>query len=162
MVADPLIIRMAGFFGGEECDKNFVGRIIPIMRSAIERGEKQFNVGNRVWQPTWTDDLAHNALQLMMRDARGYYQMACNGHATFAELAHEITVALGWQSIFEVIPVDVSHVTQSELGRRPDVAVLSCDRITKENVNLQRDWRSTLHTYLKAEFFDQFRLETVS
>lgn len=159
LVEDPLIIRMAGFFGGEERDKNFVGRIIPVMKKALDEGRTSFEVGDRIWQPTWTDDLAYNSLQLMLAKAKGQYQMACLGHATFADIAREITVALGWAGQFNIISVDASKVSQSELGRRPDVAILSCQRLVDEALNLQRDWRSTLHAYLRHPFFNQYRLD---
>ena len=160
LTTDPLIIRMAGFFGGEAADKNFVGRIIPVMHAAILRGEKSFNVGDRVWQPTWTEDLARNSLDLMARGSSGTYQMACEGHATFAELAHEIVAALGWSDRLAITPVSAQAVAQSELGRRPDVAILSCDRLTAEQANGQQPWRAALNAYLAHEFFDQYRLET--
>lgn len=156
---DALIVRMAGFFGGEEADKNFVGRIIPVMHAAMERGESVFNVGDRVWQPTWTRDLADNSVELMRAGAKGRYQMACNGHATFADIAREIVLALGWQDRFAIETVDASLVAQSELGRRPDIAILSCTRLTDERRNLQRDWRATLHAYLRHPFFDTYRLK---
>jgi dTDP-4-dehydrorhamnose reductase len=158
-IADPLIIRMAGFFGGEAADKNFVGRIIPVMHKAMLGGQTQFDVGDRVWQPTWTRDLAENTLQLLLAGKSGHYQMAALGQASFAELAHEIVQALGWQDRFAINTVDASKVAQSELGRRPDVAVLACTRLTDDRLNLQRDWRSTLHAYLRHPFFNQYRLD---
>lgn len=156
---DALIVRMAGFFGGEDKDKNFVGRIIPVMFDAMQRGETVFKVGDRVWQPTWTRDLAANSLHLMLAGATGTWQMACHGQATFAELAHEIVVALGWSHRFAIETVDATLVAQSELGRRPDVAVLSCERLKAESMDLQRDWRATLHAYLRHPFFNQYRLK---
>ncbi len=158
---DALIVRMAGFFGGEEADKNFVGRIIPAMFAALQRGEESFGIGDRVWQPTWTRDLAENALQLMLAGKSGTFQMACHGQATFAELAHEIVVALGWSDRFRIDTVDASTVSQSELGKRPDIAVLECARLRDERLDLQRDWRSTLHAYLRHPFFDQYRLKGI-
>lgn len=154
---DALIVRMAGFFGGEEADKNFVGRIIPVMHLAIQRGETCFKVGDRVWQPTWTKDLAENSMQLMLAGASGRYQMASHGQATFAELAQEIVSALGWSDRLVIETVDANAVAQSELGRRPDVAILSCDRLKEEAFDLQRDWRATLHAYLRHPFFNQYR-----
>lgn len=156
---DALIVRMAGFFGGEDKDKNFVGRIIPVMFDAMQRGDAVFKVGDRVWQPTWTRDLATNSLHLMLAGATGTWQMACHGQATFAELAHEIVTALGWSDRFAIETVDATLVAQSELGRRPDVAVLSCARLKAENMDLQRDWRATLHAYLRHPFFNQYRLK---
>ncbi len=154
---DALIVRMAGFFGGAEADKNFVGRIIPAMYAAIQRGEREFSVGDRVWQPTWTKDLAFNSLHLMLAGCRGAYQMACHGEASFAELAQEIVNALGWRDRLEVVPVSATLFSQNELGGRPDRAVLSCDRLKSEQLDLQRDWRATLHAYLRHPYFDQYR-----
>lgn len=156
-LADPLVVVMAGFFGGEEADKNFVGRIIPAMHAAILRGEREFAVGDRVWQPTWTQDLAFNALHMMRAGCTGRYQMACHGEASFAALAQEIVVALGWSDRFAVTPVSAAEVSGNELGRRPDRAVLSCERLRTERLDLQRDWRATLHAYLRHPFFDQYR-----
>lgn len=154
---DPLIVRMAGFFGGEAKDKNFVGRIIPALQAAIERGETVFKVGDRVWQPTWTRDLAFNTLHLMASGVRGSYQMASIGQASFHEIAREIVQALGWQDRIRIEAVSAAAVAGSELGRRPDCAVLSCERLTAQNLNLQRPWAATLHAYLRGPYFDQHR-----
>ena len=154
---DALVVCMAGFFGGEEADKNFVGRIIPVMHAAILRGEESFEVGDRVWQPTWTRDLAFNSLQLMLAGARGRYQMACHGAATFAAVAQQIVEALGWTERLVVVPVAAAGVSANELGRRPDRAVLSCSRLRAEHLDLQRDWRAALNAYLRHPFFDRYR-----
>ncbi|MFC4291152.1 SDR family oxidoreductase [Sphingorhabdus arenilitoris] len=159
MLPDPLMIRMAGFFGGEAADKNFVGRIIPVIHKAMMDGAKSFDVGDRVWQPTWTDDLAYNALHMMDRGASGYYQMACLGSASFAELAHEITVALGWSAQISINTVSASAVSGDELGKRPDAAILSCKRLADDRMNLQRSWQASLHAYLRHPYFDTYRLE---
>lgn len=157
---DALVIRMAGFFGGEAADKNFVGRIIPAMRAAIDRGETMFKVGTRVWQPTWTSDLAFNSLHLMSVGASGRYQMACHGQATFADIAEVIVDALGWRGRLAIEHVNAAAVATSEQGatRRPDVAVLSGARLAREHRDLQRQWQPTLHAYLQHPFFDQYRL----
>lgn len=154
---DALVVTMAGFFGGEDADKNFVGRIIPAMHAAILRGDRRFSVGNRVWQPTWTEDLAFNSLHLVLAGCTGRYQMACHGEASFAELAAEIVIALGWQDRLVIDSVDASTFAANELGRRPDRAVLSCERLRAEKLDLQRDWRATLHAYLRHPFFNQYR-----
>lgn len=153
----PLIVTMAGFFGGEEADKNFVGRIIPPMFEAMERGEKDFEIGDRIWQPTWTDDLAYNSLQLMQKRCSGQYQMASHGEASFADLAQEIVLALGWGENLVIKKIGSSAMAAKELGRRPDRAVLSCSRLKAERLDLQRDWRATLHAYLRHPYFNQYR-----
>ena len=155
---DTLIVRMAGFFGGEAADKNFVGRIIPVMKAAIDRGERRFSVGTRRWQPTFTEDLALNCLALMARNARGSYQMACHGDASFAEVAEVIVASLGWQDVLAIDHVDPAAVAGNELGRRPDSAVLAMNRLRDQGLDLQRDWRATLMLYLQRSFWDAYRL----
>lgn len=157
---DPLVIRMAGFFGGESADKNFVGRIIPAMHRAVMGGANTFPVGDRVWQPTWTEDLAENALHLMQAGAGGIYQMASHGEATFHEIAQQIVTSLGWGDRLQIERVPASSVAGEETGpeRRPDRAVMACERLRREGRDLQRDWRATLSAYLARPFFDQYRL----
>ena len=154
-----LVIRMAGFFGGEAADKNFVGRIIPAMHRAMVGGAEVFEVGDRVWQPTWTRDLAENSLYLMQRGREGVYQMASHGCAAFHEIAALIVEALGWADRLRIRPVSASAVAAAETGpeRRPERAVLECARLRGENADLQRDWRSTLNAYLASPYFDQYR-----
>jgi dTDP-4-dehydrorhamnose reductase len=156
---DPLVIRMAGFFGGGALDKNFVGRIIPAMHRAMSNGDTAFPVGDRVWQPTWTRDLAENTLHLMHLNARGCYQMASHGEAAFHEVASGIASALGWNGRLRVEPVASALVAQEETGpeRRPDRAVMACERLRREGRDLQRDWRATLNAYLTHPYFDQYR-----
>ncbi len=159
--SDALVVRMAGFFGGDDADKNFVGRIIPVMHRAMMGGAEVFEVGDRVWQPTWTRDLAENSLYLMQAQRTGVYQMSSHGHAAFHEVASQIVEALGWGARFRIQPVPAADVAAAEAGpeRRPDRAVLGCERLKRENADMQRDWRSTLNAYLASPFFNQYRLE---
>ncbi len=152
-----LAIRMAGFFGGGPKDKNFVGRIIPAIEAATVRGDKSFAVGDRVWQPTWTKDLAFNTLHLMASGAGGTYQMGSLGAASFAEIAEIIVEQLGWSNRIAIEHVSAAAVAVSELGQRPNRAILSCDRLNREGVNLQRCWQATLRCYLTDPYFDRFR-----
>src|SRR3546814_13557843 len=117
------------------------------------------SIGYRGWQPTGPRDLEFNSIHLMLAGCRCRYQMACHGEASFAELAQEIILALGWSDRLAVVPVDAASVSGNELGRRPDRAVLSCTRLQQEHLDLQRDWRATLHAYLRHPFFDQYRFQ---
>ncbi|MBU3974309.1 MAG: sugar nucleotide-binding protein [Alphaproteobacteria bacterium] len=158
-LADPLVVCMAGFFGGCEADKNFVGRIIPAMHRAIRNGERVFSVGDRVWQPTWTRDLAENALHLMHLNAGGLYHMGSHGEATFHDVAVVIAEALGWSDRLRVERVSSREVAGAEIGpeRRPDRAIMACERLRREGRDLQRDWRATLGAYLTHPYFDPYR-----
>ena len=157
---DPLIVRMAGFFGGEHRDKNFVGRIIPALQQAMAAGQHDFAIGDRIWQPTWTNDLARNALALIENGKSGHYQMACHGEAAFCEIGQVIVQSLGWSDRLQIRPVSASAVEKDMSGSRPARAVLSCTRLRSEGLDLQRPWRDTLREYLAGSYFNAFR-ETV-
>jgi dTDP-4-dehydrorhamnose reductase len=154
---NPLIVRMAGFFGGNEKDKNFVGKIIRHMSELIEGGVKQIQVGDRIWQPTWTDDLALNSLLLMATGQIGTFQMACHGTASFYQLTKEIVRILSWEENIDVIPVSERDVSSTELGRRPAKAELDCRRLMESGHDLQRPWQIALKEYLSDSYFDQYR-----
>ena len=156
-VERSICVRMAGFFGGQHRDKNFVGKIIQEMARKIKNGESSISIGDRIWQPTWTDDLALNSLMLVCAEKTGVYQMACHGTASFYDLTKEIVNQLNWQDKIQVVKVSVEDVTAQELGKRPSRAELSCQYIREQGLDIQRPWAEALHEYLKAPFFDQFR-----
>jgi dTDP-4-dehydrorhamnose reductase len=90
-----LVVRMAGFFGGKEKDKNFVGKIVPHISKLIKNGVREINIGDRVWQPSYTNDLAYNSLLLLANEKSGVYCMASHGEASFYDLTCYIMKILG-------------------------------------------------------------------
>ncbi len=154
---DALIVKMAGFMGGDARDKNFVGRVIPHLYSLVQTKVPEVTIGDRVWQPTFTDDLALNSLLLIAADKKHSYQMAAHGAATFAELTQAIVDNFGWSDVLKVVTVKAQDVEKETQGRRPSAAILSCQRLRDEGLDIQRDWRSSLNDYLSRPYFDQFR-----
>ncbi|NNE33948.1 MAG: sugar nucleotide-binding protein, partial [Rhodothermales bacterium] len=45
-VHDTLSVRMAGFFGGDEKDKNFVGKFLRELETLVRRGQREIEVGD--------------------------------------------------------------------------------------------------------------------
>lgn len=156
-LAKSICVRMAGFFGGQQRDKNFVGKIILEIARKINNGELSISIGDRVWQPTWTDDLALNSLILIGAKKSGVYQMACHGTASFYELTKEIVKHLNWQEKIQIIKVSVEDVTTQELGKRPSRAELSCQYIREQGLDIQRPWAETLEEYLSDPYFNHYR-----
>lgn len=152
-----LIVRMAGFFGGYQRDKNFVGKIIKHIHHLIESGQSEVKIGDRTWQPTWTDDLALNSLLLMAQEEVGTFQMACHGAASFYQLTEEIVQNLGWGDKIDVIPVSEREISPNELGRRPTKAEFNCQRLISKNMDIQRPWRQSLREYLQDSYFYQYK-----
>lgn len=150
---EALCIRMGGFFGGCERDKNFVGKFVPGLIKRIRAGERVIEVGDRVWQPTYTLDLARNSLLLLAHGKSGVYNMACHGVASFAEVAAEVISNLGLEPLIHVQPVDAARFAAREAAPRPARARLENHRLLREELDLQRPWRAGLADYLSRPYF---------
>lgn len=150
---NALSVRMGGFFGGEAADNNFVGRIVPHLAKLIRQGTTSQEIGNRVWQPTFTNDLAANCLLLLAAECQGVYCMASSGSASFYELTVEIVKQLELADKIEIKCVDASVVAKKEKALRPVSAIMHNARLEAESLNRQRDWRESLAVYLNQPFF---------
>jgi dTDP-4-dehydrorhamnose reductase len=132
---DAIIVRMAGFFGGEEKDKNFVGKFVHQLLKLLEEGTKTFDVGDRVWQPTYTLDLARNSVALLTADKSGVYTMACHGEASFYELATTCVDELGLNDRVSINKVSAERFNAQEKARRPDRATMLNKRLVEESLD---------------------------
>lgn len=150
---DAIVIRMAGFFGGEAVDKNFVGKFVRHVVKIVGEGTTAMDVGDRVWQPTYTLDLARNALLLAAHEKRGIYAMACHGKASFHELAVACVAELGVAERLAIRKVDASIMGGREKARRPLEAIMDNKRLAAEGLDRQRPWREALHEYLARPYF---------
>ncbi len=148
-----VVVRMGGFFGGDDADKNFVGKFVPHVVKQIASGASGMDVGDRVWQPTYTVDLARNALMLAERGAAGVYHMACHGHASFHDLAVACVEELNLQDRFEIRRVDAAALAGRDKARRPLRAIMENRRLAAEGLDQQRPWRQALAEYLRRPHF---------
>ena len=155
--SENLIVRMAGFFGGENKDKNFVGKIIPNIFKALSDGDMVFEVGDRVWQPTYTSDLALNTILLCAKNKSGVYLMSSIGEASFWDVACEISKNLGWTDLIDIKRISSDNFSLNEPGKRPLKAIFKNDRLDFEKINIQRGWKESLKEYLSSPYFDPFR-----
>lgn len=151
--SDALVVRMAGFFGGLEKDKNFVGKFTRHISKLIKAGIREYPVGNRVWQPTYTVDLARNSLALMERQMSGVWCMSCEGHASFLELATECVELLDIQSKIRIVAADEGEIAKSDVAKRPESLVMDNQRLIDNGLYLQRTWKDSLAEYLNNKWF---------
>lgn len=149
---DVLVARMAGFFGGCERDKNFVGSYARALAGRLREGQREFEVGDRVWQPTYTDDLARNILLLAARGKHGVYNLACHGQASFHELVEHMAECVGLAKRVRILQVPEEQVRGSEKARRPAV-IMANERLRREGLDRQRPWRESLAEYLSLPYF---------
>lgn len=146
---NALIVRMGGFFGGYERDKNFVGKFAHILRKNIAEKKELIAVGDRVWQPTWIDELAANSALLLSRKKSGVYHMASHGEASFYDAA---TVMIDVCNL----PLKATKISAAEFVekcKRPMRAVLDNRRLREENLDRMSAWRDALTAYLQKPYF---------
>lgn len=148
-----LVIRMGGFFGGEERDKNFVGSFSRWLATRVAAGGERFEVGDRIWQPSFTEDLAANSLLLVAHEREGVYHMAAHGEATFFEVASQIVVALGLASRVRLIARPAAQFAARDSAPRPSRSAIDNARLRSEGLDRQRPWRDALAEYLSRPYF---------
>ncbi|MEO6527716.1 MAG: SDR family oxidoreductase [Gemmatimonadaceae bacterium] len=156
-VPDSLVVRMAGFFGGDDRDKNFVGKFVRELDAAMRSGASRVEVGDRVWQPTYTLDLARNTLLLVAQARSGVYNMGALGEATFFDVARVCVDELGLDEHLALDPSRAEVFSGAEPARRPHRMVTANLRLEREGLLRQRRWDDALREYLARPWFDQFR-----
>ncbi|MBX4211195.1 MAG: NAD(P)-dependent oxidoreductase [Candidatus Yanofskybacteria bacterium] len=148
---NALIVRMGGFFGGYEKDKNFVGKFAHVLKASIEANKKSLQAINRIWQPTFTEELARNSLLLLEQDKVGVYNMASHGSASFYEVAQLMLTVFGLKNRIEVEEVSPEHF--NEKSKRPQNGTMENKRLAQENLDRMPDWRVSLTEYLRQPYF---------
>jgi len=156
-VPDSLVVRMAGFFGGDDKDKNFVGTFTRTLERMCATDVQEIEVGDRLWQPTYTLDHARNSLLLLARSCTGIYHMGAIGEATFHDVATACVESLGLGERISVLRGPAQSHTVREAARRPARMVTANERLNVEGLNRQRPWRIALDEYLRRPFFDRVR-----
>ena len=148
--SNSLIIRMGGFFGGGERDSNFVGKFSLLIRSFLAEGKAEIEVGTRVWQPTYINDLADNSLLLMALQKDGVYVMAGHKQATFFEVARFIVSKLQLEGRIKVIEMPLNKSKFLDVATRPMSINMVNQRLLSESLDFQRDWKVSLDEYLDS------------
>ena len=146
-------VRMGGFFGGEEKDTNFVGKITSQISELIKQDIKNMKIGDRVWQPTFTDDLAYNSLILLANNKSGKYNMASHGSCSFFELTSELLEILNIKNKFTISCISAKILEKRDVARRPLSVIMNNNRLKEENLDRQRNWKLSLKEYLQKPYF---------
>jgi dTDP-4-dehydrorhamnose reductase len=150
---ESLVVRMAGFFGGAERDKNFVGTFSRHLIDLVALGETKCGVGDRLWQPTYTRDLAQNGLLLLALGKTGVYNMACHGEASFFEVAQVILDKLNLSGRITLHRRPMAEFAAKELAHRPPRVLMENRRLAREGLDGQRPWNIALREYLSIAYF---------
>ncbi|TSC79485.1 MAG: dTDP-4-dehydrorhamnose reductase [Parcubacteria group bacterium Gr01-1014_29] len=148
---DALVVRMGGFFGGCQKDKNFVGTFAHILKKNIEEKNSFVQVSNRIWQPTYTKDLAENITLLLEQEKTGIYHMASHGKASFFEVAKAMVELLTIDN--NIVVTEIPAHEYKEIAERPFCVLLENRRLRDEGLDRMRPWEEALRDYLSNTYF---------
>jgi len=144
MSAEHLIVRTQWLFGP---GPNFVRTIL----AAARRGQELRVVEDQLGRPTWSGVLARALFQALQKGARGTLHLACEGLASWYDLAVAVVEEAARRGLAPSVEVQpVSTVEMPRPARRPTYAVLGLERARDMGINLLH-WRDALAAYLDAE-----------
>jgi dTDP-4-dehydrorhamnose reductase len=135
--------------GGPSRDKKFVQKIMAQLKAGKD---ELFVVNDKLGTPTYTHDFAENVKILMERELWGLYNMACEGHTSRLEVAHEIIDILGLSEKVKINEVDSSYFAGVYFAARPDSERLINRKLQLRGANVMRDWRTGLEEYLRIYY----------
>jgi dTDP-4-dehydrorhamnose reductase len=141
---EHLVVRTQWVFGP---GPNFVRSML----RAANEGRALRVVDDQIGRPTWSASLAGAIHAALARGARGTLHLACEGTASWFDLAHA-ALELGAQRGL-CPPTVVEPIPTREMPRpaaRPAYAVLGLERARSLGIALPH-WREALARYLDAE-----------
>ncbi|MBN2542572.1 dTDP-4-dehydrorhamnose reductase [bacterium] len=136
-----IIVRAGWFFGGEERDKNFVGKIVRKLRKnqAIEVVDDIYG------SPTYTLDLANGVRFLMTNDMTGLFHLANEGFVSRYDIAVKIAEVMGVDQN-RIVPVSSSRLVFR--APRPRSEALVNERLNSLGKFRMTNWKESLGQYL--------------
>jgi dTDP-4-dehydrorhamnose reductase len=112
----------------------------------IQMGKREIQlVNDRVIQPSYVKDTAHNLLELIRAGGRGTYNIVGHGSATYFEYGQAIVKFLERQDV-KIIPISSSEFVERGVRTRYLTAVNG--RLKEEGLDLMRHWRVALKEYI--------------
>jgi dTDP-4-dehydrorhamnose reductase len=137
------VVRTAWLYSAQR--KNFAKTMTKLALNGA--GEVRV-VNDQVGQPTFTDDLAKQIIDLVVSDSPvGIYHGTNSGQATWFEFAQEIFKLAG-ADVSRVVPVSSSEYPRP--AKRPSYSVLGHDAWANTSVEPMRDWRIALAEAMPA------------
>ena len=128
------VLRLCGFFGGgKNRDKNFIGNFInKIYAEAKFKKDKFIEVGDRVWQPTYTKDIA-KSIEYAIGSEETHLQYASSRQVSFYTIAKNILNILNEKHIY-IKKINNSKI--NEIAKRPKkVVIKSSNLFIKNGIN---------------------------
>lgn len=138
--AEALVVRTQWVFGAGACFPRTIRQL------ANTQAELRV-VEDQIGRPTWTGALADGIFRAVAAGATGLLHLACEGIASWYDLAREVVAAgvrRGWNPL---VPV---RAVSSEDFPRPAYAVLGLARARALGIEMPH-WRDALEAFMDAE-----------
>ena len=148
------LICRAGWMmgGGPRKDKKFIQKL---MRQ-IQNGVRELHiVHDKLGTPTYTHDFARNVKLLVENGKRGLYNMVCQGITSRLEVARELISQLEMNGNIRINEVSSDHFEKEYFAPRPASERLTNTRLEQEDLDVMRDWKTSLSEYL-GESYSQY------
>lgn len=140
-----ILLRCAWLYGIN--GNNFIRSII---QQGVNKARKKIKVvDDQFGSPTWTYRVAHQISRLLEYDSRGTYHTTAEGYCTRLEFAKYVLKKLGIKAT--VKPCKMEDLNAP--AKRPSNCILENRLLKKQKINVMRDWKEDLDTFLD-EFGD--------
>jgi len=149
--ARRFLILRAGWMmgGGIRKDKKFINKII----TKLLNGEKILNIVNdKMGTPTYTYDFAQNAKLILEKEIWGLYNLVCNGQTSRLEVAKEILHHFNLENTVKINEVSSEFFAKEYFAPRPSSEQLINLKLSIRKLNIMRDWKVALESYLTRDF----------
>ena len=145
-----LICRAGWMMGaGPAKDKKFIQKIM----KQLKEGKNILNIVNdKDGTPTYTHDFAENVKLLLEMEYWGLYNMVCGGQTSRLEVAQELLKILNIESKVKINSVDSDFFKDVYFAERPPCERLVNRKLNIRNINIMRDWRTTLDEYIRLYY----------
>ncbi len=140
------VLRTSALYGTQPCrGKGGLNFVELMLKLARERGRVRV-VNDEVVSPTSTAELAEQIVALSACEAYGLYHATSEGSCSWYEFAKEIFAVTDTPVQLEVARPGEFHAKVP----RPAYSVLENQALKSQRLNVFREWRGGLHSYLAA------------
>jgi len=140
------IVRTSGLFGVAGASGKGGNFVETMLKLAKEQGELKV-VGDQVFSPTYTRDLAQKIAQLIETEYYGIFHISNRGSCSWYEFATEILRLAGSKT--PVVPITSGQYPQK--ARRPRFSVLDNYHLKLLGMDDMPTWQEALRDYMMAK-----------
>lgn len=140
--AEAAILRTAWLYG--QNGKNFLKTML---RLALQNPDRELRVVNdQFGSPTWSLSLAQQIAEVVGARQTGVFHATSGGYCSWYDLARDFLALMN-------VPFRIAPCTSAAYptaASRPENSVLENQRLNEAGINIFKDWREDLATYVRC------------